>query len=92
MACPITGRGWASDADSGANTSYYLHTGVWYFMLSPNNYWSDNHSNVLNVNDIGNLRSNWVNNTGGVRSIFQMLNKIVKIYNNCYGEILAFQE
>ena len=45
------------------------------------------------MNSDGHINSNRVNNSdGGVRLIFQMLNKIVKIYNKCYGEVLAFQE
>lgn len=61
-------RGWASDSDSGANATYYLHTSVWYYMLSPYRYWTDNRSSILQTNDIGSIGSGWVlYSDGGVQ-------------------------
>ena len=59
-------------------------------MLSPENFNSNSHVNVVNVRDSGNLNSRWETDVGGVHYIFQILKMTKpKFITISYGEILV---
>lgn len=71
----IYGRGYGSGADISLNNSFYLYSGIWYRTFSPNNLFTNNHTNVIRVHTDGSISGNWVDDeNGGVRIFRVMLN------------------
>lgn len=60
-------RGWISNENSGANTSYYLYSGAWYHAFSPFDFYLDSHVSVNCVYSDGYVSGYWVNYSSGVR-------------------------
>lgn len=67
MLFAIIGRGWMSSDDTGTNTSYYLYTGDWYRMISPNYMKVIDHVSMFFIDVDGCIYVGWEYGVGGVR-------------------------
>ena len=55
-----------------SNNSYYLYTGEYYWTMSPYYFFSTGSAHVFRVYSDGNLNSNFVNGTRGVRPVINL--------------------
>lgn len=62
-------RGWVSSNDPGTNTTYYLYLDIWFHMITPDRFTSDNHASKIRVFFDGRIDTYWIEGSGGVQII-----------------------
>ena len=77
----MAGNNW-----SESNTSYYLHTGAYYWAGSPFEF-SGSNSYEFNVCDDGNLFNDYVNNNGGVRGVVSLSSESKLLGSGTYNDV-----
>ena len=77
----MAGNNW-----SESNTSYYLHTGAYYWAGSPYVF-SDGYSGEFGVSDDGNLGSDSVNYIGGVRGVVSLSSESKLLGSGTYNDV-----
>lgn len=67
----IIDRGFNSDDDTINNKFYFPCSGSWYWINSPNYFWSSNYAGIINLRGGGELNVNKVADIGGVQHFYK---------------------